>query len=172
MASMTEARIFIRKSISKVILSTCNLWECFVFCRRGQAEEEMGGGNESSDGPEWGRYAKYEEDFRKAQIELNWYCEFLVKYTFSNCFTQVPYSTINSNKISQDPAIKKKEDEKQHKPHIYNLNSDNQLTGKIVHILKSGETTVGNRKGTESDIVMTGPRYVMLLYMDSYNRTY
>lgn len=41
--------------------------------------------------------------------------------------------------------------------HLYNLNFDPQLSGKIVHILKKPETEVGNQKGKESDICMIGP---------------
>ena len=44
------------------------------------------------------------------------------------------------------------------KPHIFNLNQDPQLSGRIIHILKPGATTIGNRKGVESDITMIGPR--------------
>ena len=59
--------------------------------------------------------------------------------------------------IFQDPSLKKKEEEKLKKPHIYNLNIDPQLNGRIVHILKPGATTIGNRKGKPSDITMLGP---------------
>ena len=52
-----------------------------------------------------------------------------------------------------------KEEERKTKPHIYNLNQDPQLSGRIIHILKNGDTTVGNRKGEESDITMIGPGY-------------
>ncbi|KAF0296590.1 Kinesin-like protein KIF28P [Amphibalanus amphitrite] len=47
--------------------------------------------------------------------------------------------------------------EKETKPHIYNLNMDPMLSGRIVNILKKKQTEVGNRKGGESDITMVGP---------------
>ena len=47
--------------------------------------------------------------------------------------------------------------EKENKPHIYNLNMDPMLSGRIVNILKKKQTEVGNRKGEESDITMVGP---------------
>ncbi len=43
------------------------------------------------------------------------------------------------------------------RPHIYNLNFDPQLSARIVHIIQKPETTIGNRKGHESDICMVGP---------------
>ncbi len=54
-------------------------------------------------------------------------------------------------------AAKQAAKEKEEHPHIYNLNFDPQLSGKIVHILKKKETTIGNRKGADVDICMVGP---------------
>ncbi|XP_069953210.1 kinesin-like protein KIF28 [Cherax quadricarinatus] len=56
-----------------------------------------------------------------------------------------------------DPSIAKKEQDKQTKPHIYNLNVDPMLSGRVVHILNPGVSTVGNRKGEESTITMISP---------------
>ena len=43
-------------------------------------------------------------------------------------------------------------------PHIYNINFDPQLSGRIVHILDKPETQIGNGKNKdESEIVMIGP---------------
>jgi hypothetical protein len=53
--------------------------------------------------------------------------------------------------------MKKKEEERLKKPHLFNLNPDPILSGKVVHILKAGATTIGNRKGDPSDITMVGP---------------
>ena len=54
-----------------------------------------------------------------------------------------------------------KEEEKLYNPHIFNLNSDPMLSGKVVHILNSGNNSIGNhKKGRESDIAMLGPRLV------------
>ena len=47
--------------------------------------------------------------------------------------------------------------EKKKYPHIYNLNFDPQLSGKIIHILRKPDTEIGNRKGKDSDICMIGP---------------
>ena len=43
------------------------------------------------------------------------------------------------------------------RPHIYNLNFDPQLSCRIIHIIQKPETSIGNRKGHESDICMVGP---------------
>ena len=43
-------------------------------------------------------------------------------------------------------------------PHIYNINFDPQLSGRIVHILDKAETQVGNGKNKDDgEIVMIGP---------------
>lgn len=47
--------------------------------------------------------------------------------------------------------------DKDTKPHVFNLNMDPMLSGRIVHVLKKKQTEVGNRKGGESDITMIGP---------------
>ncbi|XP_076031819.1 kinesin-like protein KIF28 [Oratosquilla oratoria] len=62
-----------------------------------------------------------------------------------------------SKKEVVDPSLKRKEEDKQTKPHLYNLNVDPMLSGRILHILKPGVTTIGNNKGEESDITMLGP---------------
>ncbi|KAK4299096.1 hypothetical protein Pmani_028601 [Petrolisthes manimaculis] len=56
-----------------------------------------------------------------------------------------------------DPTLAKKEQDKQKKPHIYNLNVDPMLSGRIINILQPGVNTVGNRKGEESNITMMSP---------------
>ena len=43
-------------------------------------------------------------------------------------------------------------------PHIYNLNFDPQLTGKIVHFISGEQVTIGNNKGDPCDIALMGPR--------------
>ena len=45
-------------------------------------------------------------------------------------------------------------------PHLYNINYDPQLSGRIVHILDKAETQIGNGKNKEDqsgEIVMIGP---------------
>ena len=54
-------------------------------------------------------------------------------------------------------AVAELQKEKKKFPHIYNLNFDPQLSGKVIHILRKPETEIGNRKGNESDICMIGP---------------
>ena len=61
---------------------------------------------------------------------------------------------------AQKSAIDTLNQEKKTKPHIYNLNFDPQLSGKIVHILQKAETELGNSRGKESDICIIGPGYV------------
>ena len=58
---------------------------------------------------------------------------------------------------SGDAMLQKILKDKQTKPHLYNLNFDPQLSGRIIHILEKPETEIGNRKGKESDICMVGP---------------
>ena len=43
-------------------------------------------------------------------------------------------------------------------PHIYNINFDPQLSGRIVHILDKADTQIGNGKNKDqAEIVMIGP---------------
>ena len=56
-----------------------------------------------------------------------------------------------------DDMLQKIMKDKQTKPHLFNLNFDPQLNGRIIHILEKPATEVGNRKGKESDICMVGP---------------
>ena len=58
---------------------------------------------------------------------------------------------------SSDKALQALQKERKSNPHLYNLNFDPQLNGKIIHILKKQETEIGNRKGNDSDICMIGP---------------
>ena len=65
-----------------------------------------------------------------------------------------------ANKNEGDELLQKIMKDKQTKPHLYNLNFDPQLNGRIIHILEKPETEIGNKKGKESDIVMVGPGLV------------
>ena len=51
--------------------------------------------------------------------------------------------------------------EKKTKPHLFNLNFDPQLSGKLIHILNKPNNELGNRKGHESDILIMGPGCVL-----------
>ena len=62
-----------------------------------------------------------------------------------------------AGKSTGDDMLQKIMKDKQTKPHLYNLNFDPQLSGRIIHILEKPETEIGNRKGKESDICMVGP---------------
>ncbi|XP_027048269.1 kinesin-like protein unc-104 [Pocillopora damicornis] len=60
----------------------------------------------------------------------------------------------NKKDIKDKEAEKK---ERQSTPHLWNLNPDPQLTGMIVHMVKSGVVKVGNKKGDPpADIVLHG----------------
>ena len=48
-------------------------------------------------------------------------------------------------------------EEKKSKAHLFNLNFDPQLSGRLVHIFQKPELEIGNKKGKESDICMVGP---------------
>nr|XP_040578221.1 kinesin-like protein KIF28P isoform X1 [Lepeophtheirus salmonis]XP_040578231.1 kinesin-like protein KIF28P isoform X1 [Lepeophtheirus salmonis]XP_040578235.1 kinesin-like protein KIF28P isoform X1 [Lepeophtheirus salmonis] len=48
-------------------------------------------------------------------------------------------------------------EDKKSKTHLYNLNFDPQLSGRIIHIIQKPITEIGNRKGNESDVCMVGP---------------
>ena len=57
----------------------------------------------------------------------------------------------------QDTVLSKIMEEKKTKPHLFNLNFDPQLSGRLVHIFQKSDTEIGNKKGKESDICMVGP---------------
>ena len=57
----------------------------------------------------------------------------------------------------QDGALAKIMEEKKTKAHLFNLNFDPQLSGRLVHIFQKPELEIGNKKGKESDICMVGP---------------
>ena len=62
-----------------------------------------------------------------------------------------------ADQSSGDAMFQKIMKDKQTKPHLYNLNFDPQLSGRIIHILEKPETVIGSRKVKESDIRMLGP---------------
>ena len=57
----------------------------------------------------------------------------------------------------QDGVLAQIMEEKKSKPHLFNLNFDPQLSGRLVHIFQKSELEIGNKKGKESDICMVGP---------------
>ncbi len=59
--------------------------------------------------------------------------------------------------VAVNPQLLEIAKKKKENPHIYNLNVDPQLSGKVVHILPAGEVEIGNQKGSKSEIVMVGP---------------
>ena len=59
----------------------------------------------------------------------------------------------------KDNVLSKIMEEKKTKPHLFNLNFDPQLSGRLVHIFQKSDTEIGNKKGKESDICMVGPGY-------------
>ena len=62
----------------------------------------------------------------------------------------------NQVRGSVDNTQKKLEEEKHLHPHLSNLNFDEQLTGKIVHIIQRGKNTVG--KSSDCQICLYGPK--------------
>ena len=63
-----------------------------------------------------------------------------------------------AQKAGIDPHLAQIAEDKKTMPHLYNLNFDPQLNGRVVHILKKDQCEIGNKKGNhESDIVMVGP---------------
>lgn len=54
------------------------------------------------------------------------------------------------------PDKKLEEQKKNLHPHLSNLNFDEQLTGKIVHIIQKGKNTIG--KSTDCQINLYGPK--------------
>ena len=57
----------------------------------------------------------------------------------------------------QDGVLAQIMEEKKSKAHLFNLNFDPQLSGRLVHIFQKSELEIGNKKGKESDICMIGP---------------
>ena len=55
-------------------------------------------------------------------------------------------------------VISETAEKKKSTPHIYNLNFDPQLSGRIVHFIDGEKKAVGNGKGEGIDIVLVGPR--------------
>ncbi|TRY68620.1 hypothetical protein TCAL_12159 [Tigriopus californicus] len=55
-----------------------------------------------------------------------------------------------------DHARTKIDEKKKTVPHLYNLNVDPQLSGRIVHFVEKDSTEIGNQKGQTSDICMVG----------------
>ena len=55
-------------------------------------------------------------------------------------------------------AMNEAAEKKKKVSHIYNLNVDPQLSGKVVHFVE-GSKKIGTKKGENVDIVLVGPRY-------------
>lgn len=48
-------------------------------------------------------------------------------------------------------------EKKKSTPHLFNLNIDSQLSGKIIHFIEKDTTKIGNKNGEQSDITLGGP---------------
>ncbi len=70
---------------------------------------------------------------------------------------------VTQGAVMVDPKLAEVTKLKRERPHIFNLNFDPQLSGKVVHILHAGEMEIGNTKGKPSDIPMAGPGYKLLM---------
>ena len=77
--------------------------------------------------------------------------------TDHNKTTEDKASEQKAKEHHQDGALAKIMEEKKSKPHLFNLNFDPQLSGRLVHIFQKHELEIGNKKGKESDICMVGP---------------
>ncbi|CAH1773103.1 unnamed protein product [Owenia fusiformis] len=55
------------------------------------------------------------------------------------------------------PVVSETNEKKKTTPHIYNLNFDPQLSGRIVYFTELPENKIGSKKGDPSDIVLAGP---------------
>ena len=62
-----------------------------------------------------------------------------------------------SDEGQKDSVLSQIMEEKKTKAHLFNLNFDPQLSGRLVHIFQKPETEIGNKKGKPSDICMIGP---------------
>merc|ERR1719189_3090599 len=71
--------------------------------------------------------------------------------------TQEKASEQQAKEHHKDGALSKIMEEKKSKAHLFNLNFDPQLSGRLVHIFQKHELEIGNKKGKESDICMVGP---------------
>lgn len=61
-----------------------------------------------------------------------------------------------TNKAREEQEKKEKEMQKT-TPHFWNLNEDSQLSGKVLHFIKPGQTKIGNRKADpKPDIILSG----------------
>ena len=63
----------------------------------------------------------------------------------------------HEKKEHHDNPLAKIMEEKKSKAHLFNLNFDPQLSGRLVHIFQKSELEIGNKKGKDSDITMIGP---------------
>ena len=71
--------------------------------------------------------------------------------------TQEKASEQQAKEHHKDGALSKIMEEKKSKAHLFNLNFDPQLSGRLVHIFQKHDLEIGNKKGKESDICMVGP---------------
>merc|ERR1719340_309363 len=71
--------------------------------------------------------------------------------------TQEKASEQQAKEHHKDGGLSKIMEEKKSKAHLFNLNFDPQLSGRLVHIFQKHEQEIGNKKGKESDICMVGP---------------
>ncbi|RWS14549.1 kinesin-like protein KIF28P, partial [Dinothrombium tinctorium] len=98
---------------------------------------------------------KWEEEMKAVMAE-NERKMFEMKQTYEEKL-QIKESEEQLKKTNENGDEKAlKEDEKRLNPHLSNLNFDEQLSGKIVHIIKPGSNTIG--KADSCDIVLYGPR--------------
>lgn len=95
---------------------------------------------------------KWEEEMKAAMIEN----ERTVKELKASYEEKLKQSTGNLSSMSSISSINSDIEGKLNNPHLSNLNFDEQLSGRIIHIIKSGINTIG--KNVSCDIKLYGPR--------------
>lgn len=96
---------------------------------------------------------KWEEEMKAAMIEN----ERIVKELKANYEEKLKRKDVDvSMSSSSMSSINSEPDPKLNNPHLSNLNFDEQLSGRIIHIIKMGTNTIG--KSDSCDITLYGPR--------------
>ena len=84
-----------------------------------------------------------------------------ISYLLLSTLSNYPIPILNI--VFQDVSLKKKEEDRAKKPHIYNLNQDPMLSGNLVHILRPGTTKIGKNKTGQNTINILGPGSVYII---------
>ena len=99
---------------------------------------------------------KWEDEMRAAVLENERQMKEMKQTYEERLQKQREAAPVVSSEVSTFKSLTKLEDEKLYNPHISNLNFDEQLSGKIVFLIRLGSNTVG--KSEDCDIHLTGPK--------------